>query len=548
MSQNSKADQQFKASYPDYNIKVGDLGQSMIVFVSNEIFREYGLPYYAETQDVLVNGVDIRIKLGSEIIMSMEVLNLQDTSYISKQRALRIRRNLRGYSKKAVILSFPENLTRDAKKIFKRSKIPVLSLNFQLLPREIHQSIPDQDLYRRRSPNKRTIKALKNRLTSFFQSIGLIPPVYQYKRSNRRSDSRSNHVSGSRVDPLSNSMIKRMADHLSRPLVERQVEPLALSRFNHVFRLMFDLGLRSLSLGEIKSRSHLISIRLIGGESMPKNLKEKTLGRFYLKGNLKFGYEVDPRCIGDRKTYVHCYNCGRRIYEGETIGIQRIPLLRVYRYYCTDCFKDFWIDLDQRSTLSPSLSPSETPSLTTNISPSLEFNSTLNFEDLVKYCDGGFPELYIEPRCKVCRSRFRRLYDRMYAQGIPLKDIYERALELEDQPFSYHSLRRHLRRHANRPAKLPRYEYKDDTSMILTDDEVFDITLYVIQDLSYERLLELREAINKISNEIDFPYQTIKSLEWLILEALRRSRLENYIPLVKQRFNEYLESHPDLKT
>ena len=351
MSQNSKADQQFKASYPDYNIKVGDLGQSMIVFVSNEIFREHGLPYYAETQDVLVNGVDIRIKLGSEIIMSMEVLNLQDTSYISKQRALRIRRNLRGYSKKAVILSFPENLTRDAKKIFKRSKIPVLSLNFQLLPREIHQSIPDQDLYRRRSPNKRTIKALKNRLTSFFQSIGLIPPVYQYKRSNRRSDSRSNYVSGSRVDPLSNSMIKRMADHLSRPLVERQVEPLALSRFNHVSRLMFDLGLRSLSLGEIKSRSHLISIRLIGGESMPKNLKEKILGRFYLKGNLKFGYEVDPRCIGDRKTYVHCYNCGRRIYEGETIGIQRIPLLRVYRYYCTDCFKDFWIDLDQRLSL-----------------------------------------------------------------------------------------------------------------------------------------------------------------------------------------------------
>jgi len=136
----------------------------------------------------------------------------------------------------------------------------------------------------------------------------------------------------------------------------------------------------------------------------------------------------------------------------------------------------------------------------------------------------------------------------MYAQGIPLKDIYERALELEDQPFSYHSLRRHLRRHANRPAKLPRYEYKDDTSMILTDDEVFDITLYVIQDLSYERLLELREAINKINNEIDFPYLTIKSLEWLIIEALRRSRLENYIPLVKQRFNEYLESHPDLKT
>ena len=76
MSQNSKADQQFKASYPDYNIKVGDLGQSMIVFVSNEIFREHGLPYYAETQDVLVNGVDIRIKLGSEIIMSVSYTHL----------------------------------------------------------------------------------------------------------------------------------------------------------------------------------------------------------------------------------------------------------------------------------------------------------------------------------------------------------------------------------------------------------------------------------------------------------------------------------------
>jgi len=407
---------------PDYNIRVGDLGQSVITDIINEIFDEYGLLYYAETQDVLVNGVDIRIKLGSKTIMAIEVLNLQDTSYISKQRAERIRRNLRGYSKKAVIISFPENLTKDAERIFKRSKIPILFLGFQLLPEDIHRSTPIQDLYRRRSPNKRTIKALKNRLISFLQSIGFIPPVYQSKRSKGKSDVGFDQRSKIRVNSLADILIKALVKLQSN----LEFSPLITSK--------------SMSLGEIP-----VSNSLIGGESMSRNL---------------------------------------------------------------------------------------------------------DLKDLVKYCDGGSPDLYIEPRCKVCRSRFRRLYDRMYAQGIPLKDIYQKALDLEpeDNLFSYHSLRRHLRRHANRPPKLPVYEYKDDTSMILTDDEVFDITLYVIQDLSYERLLELREAINKISNEIDFPYLTIKSLEWLIIEALRRSRLENYIPLVKQRFSEYLESHPDLKT
>lgn len=162
--------QRYPVRRREYCGSVGDLRHQNTVEVLKQLgFREI------KCGNIHANGTDIIAKKDGKTL-ALEITNENTSSYINKSRALRTRKNLRGYRYKGLICSHGK-MTLDAKPIMRN--IPICRTGFQTLPKQYHSFYEDRNqTLKRKIANRKSLKQLKNAILSLLTKIKFTMPMY----------------------------------------------------------------------------------------------------------------------------------------------------------------------------------------------------------------------------------------------------------------------------------------------------------------------------------------------------------------------------------
>lgn len=144
---------------------------------------------------------------------------------------------------------------------------------------------------------------------------------------------------------------------------------------------------------------------------------------------------------------------------------------------------------------------------------------------------------YFESRCKICSSKYRQLYEKLRNDGWELEQIKQYAETQLGESFSIMSLSRHLHRHT-KEIEIPEIELP--TEPILTDDEIFKLTMYVLfgLDLSVEEVSKFREEWNKL----DTPTLLTKSSYYKCFKEAIKNSVPKYLDKFESKWKQYLDN------
>ena len=146
-----------------------------------------------------------------------------------------------------------------------------------------------------------------------------------------------------------------------------------------------------------------------------------------------------------------------------------------------------------------------------------------------------------EPRCKVCTSPNRRLYEKLKSNEWTLKQIIEFARNQLDEEFSITSLSRHLARHT-KEVKTPKEEIEVPEEPILNEHEVMRFLVYVFRDCSLDDVIKFHEEYKKLNNK---PLFFTKSSFYEVTLRTIKNVIPHYLDTFKALWKEFL-ANPEL--
>ena len=124
-------------------------------------------------------------------------------------------------------------------------------------------------------------------------------------------------------------------------------------------------------------------------------------------------------------------------------------------------------------------------------------------------------------------------------------NIYEKSRELGEE-FSKASLYRHFNSHYTKKCIVqPTYDYSNDDSAIIEDDDIYQILINLLDGLDRDQLDRFLEAHNQIIaeySESNYPIYTVKILEKYLKEALRKAELDHLFHDFEVKYSKAVES------
>jgi len=142
------------------------------------------LGYTVLNHNVYANGTDITcIDNKTHDVLTFEVVQLGKDSYVSYDKALSIRSNLKGSKYKGLIVFGYLNVERSARKILKNIKI--LHFPFMVIPRHFYDFYNARNgMLRKKIAGSRTFKLVMNRVLGFLTVLRFYLPMYVFSNNN----------------------------------------------------------------------------------------------------------------------------------------------------------------------------------------------------------------------------------------------------------------------------------------------------------------------------------------------------------------------------
>lgn len=139
---------------------------------------------------------------------------------------------------------------------------------------------------------------------------------------------------------------------------------------------------------------------------------------------------------------------------------------------------------------------------------------------------------YYEPRCKVCTSPYRDLYEKLRVDGWKLKEILQQAHSLGDN-LSLISLSRHLRNHVKDIEQQPKVEIPSEP--IFSDNQAtnFILQLFVKLDIPVIYTKDLEDYLKD--------YKEPTFLTKTTIYQMLHDMFKNVMPLYLSKFEDIFE-------
>ena len=166
---------EFRNRHARYNDIVGFTGQALYQRIAAEILAEYYEDLRLEANFFPKNNTDITVLSYNHVLLKLEVLNWWVNTYLTQERAFKIRDNLDHSPYSAICITSPLNLKPSSSRILKG--IPVYYSNYQLLPSAYYEHFSQLDhrfTFFRAIYNETTIKHQKTQFQRFLKEIDII--------------------------------------------------------------------------------------------------------------------------------------------------------------------------------------------------------------------------------------------------------------------------------------------------------------------------------------------------------------------------------------